>query len=82
MNDAEQNGRLQGDELSDVAGLPPLSKKRQVAEWRQISTRKVELDVKAGEFPPPIRVGSGRHPRWRRSDLLAWLESQSAESNA
>ena len=59
----------------DVAELPALATKKQVADWRQVSTRKVELDCNAKIFPQPVRCGT--HPRWRRSDLLAWLEAQS-----
>ena len=65
---------------ADVAELPALSTKKQVADWRQVSTRKVELDYNAGIFPQPVRCG--KHPRWRRSDLLAWLESQSVSRDA
>ncbi len=59
---------------SDVADLPALSTKKQVAAWRQVSTRKVELDCNAGIFPAAVRCGT--HPRWRRSDLLNWLNAQ------
>lgn len=60
----------------DVGGLPPLATKKQVAEWLGSSTRNVELQVKAQRFPPPVRIGT--HPRWRRSDLLNWLDEQQA----
>ena len=76
-----KNATLIPNELSrnaDVAELPALSTKKQVADWRQVSTRKVELDCNAGLFPQPVRCGT--HPRWRRSDLLAWLDSQAADS--
>lgn len=59
----------------DVAGLPALITKKGTAAWADTSTRNIELQVKAGTFPPPIRIGKA--PRWRRSDLLAWLDAQS-----
>jgi hypothetical protein len=58
----------------DVAELPALATKKQTAQWANTSTRNVELQVAAGRFPQPIRIGQA--PRWRRSDLLAWLDSQ------
>lgn len=61
---------------TDVAELPPLSTKKQVARWAGCSTRQVELQTQAGTFPAPIRLGT--HPRWRRSDLLRWLDEQAA----
>jgi len=60
----------------DIADLPPLAKKKQVAAWAGTTTRNIELQVAAGTFPAPIRLGT--LPRWRRSDLLAWLDGQSA----
>ena len=54
--------------------LPALFTKRQVAEWAGCSQRQIELLTANDKFPKPIRLGS--HPRWRRSDLLNWLDSQ------
>ena len=68
-------GNAPSNAPSDVAELPPLATKKQVAAWRQVSTRKIELDVNADAFPQPIRCGG---PRWRRSDLLNWLNDQAA----
>jgi len=62
----------------DVAELPALSTKKQTAAWAGTSTRNIELLVAAGRFPKPIRIGT--RPRWRRSDLLSWLERQSNSS--
>lgn len=61
----------------DVLGLPALSTKKGVAGWGDCSSRHIDLQVQAGKFPKPIRIGTS--PRWRRSDLLAWLESQAEE---
>ena len=64
----------------DVSGLPPLATKKQTAAWAGTTTRNIELQVQAGRFPRPIRIGQA--PRWRRSDLLSWLERQSNGSDA
>ena len=58
----------------DIHELPPLATKKQVADWAGVSTRQIEILTKAGAFPDPIRIGT--RPRWRRSDLLAWLDQQ------
>ena len=52
---------------------PEFLKKTDVAELIQVSTRQVELLVKAGRLPEPIRLGT--HPRWQRSELLTFLDS-------
>ena len=61
----------------DIRDLPALCTKKQVAVWAGCSQRNIELQVKLKTFPAPIRLGS--LPRWRRSDLLDWLERQSAQ---
>ena len=75
-----KNATLIPDQLKtaaqqDVSGLKDLNNKKGTAAWGGCSTRQIELLVAAGKFPAPIRLGS--HPRWRRSDLLNWLEAQS-----
>lgn len=70
---------MEGPAEIDVEGLPPLSKKKGVAKWADTSTRNIELQVAANKFPQPIRIGHA--PRWRRSDLLAWLDSQRTTQN-
>ena len=62
---------------NDVAELKPLNTKKETAVWADCSTRNIELLVRAKKFPAPIRLGS--HPRWRRSDLLAWVENQDVD---
>ena len=63
---------------SDVHELPPLATKKQVADWVGVSTRQIELLLKAGAFTDPIRIGARR--KWRRSDLLVWLNKQETYS--
>ena len=61
----------------DVAQMPALATKKETAKWAGCTERNIELLVAAGKFPAPIRLGT--RPRWRRSDLLQWLESQAAD---
>ena len=56
----------------DVQGLPPLVNKKGTASWAQTTPRNIELQVAAGKFPEPIRIGQA--PRWKRSDLQAWAD--------
>ena len=62
------------DLTNDVDGLPELATKKEVAKWAKCSTRQIELLVNEGSFPVPVKLGSA--PRWRRSDLLKWLDEQ------
>ena len=64
----------------DVRELDALATKKDVANWAGTTTRNIELLVAAGKFPMPIRLGT--RPRWRRSDLLNWLDSQSGKGPA
>jgi excisionase family DNA binding protein len=50
---------------------PALMTKSQIAEQLQVSTRQFENWVAAGKAPKPIRIGY--HPRWRRSEIMAWI---------
>ena len=63
---------------SDVRELPPLASTRQVAEWAGISLMTIMKRSKNGAFPAPIKIGS--RYRWRRSDLLVWLNKQETYS--
>ena len=56
---------------------PELLTKSDLAKLIQCSGRQIELLVKAGRLPEPIRLGS--HPRWRRGALMAFLDGLTAE---
>ena len=80
-----KNATLIPDQLKtaaqqDVSGLKDLNNKKGTAAWCGCSTRQIELLTADGKFPQPIRLGT--HPRWRRSDLLNWLEAQSTNPPA
>lgn len=55
--------------------VPPLMTLEDVAGHLRVTTRTVQRRVAAGTFPRPIAVGPNS-PRWRRSDLDAWISSQ------
>lgn len=61
----------------DVAELPALATKKQVAKWAGVSDRHIDAMAREGRFPKPTYIGV-RTPRWKRSTLLAWLDAQSA----
>lgn len=61
----------------DVSELPDLATKKRVAKWYGCTERHIDAMVKEGKFPAPVRSGE-RSPRWRRSDLLDWLNNQTA----
>jgi predicted DNA-binding transcriptional regulator AlpA len=59
----------------DVRDLPALPTYKQTASWASCTERHLQNLVKAEQFPSPIYVGK-RSPRFRRSDLLEFLENQ------
>ena len=63
---------------SELDGLEPIFTKTQVAKWGECTERNIDLQVLAGQFPAPIRLGA--YPRWPRSFLLNWLEAQSPKT--
>ena len=58
-----------------------LMRKKDVAGLIPCSLRQVELMVKAGNLPKPFYI-SDSSPRWRRSDIDAWLEKLATEANS
>ena len=66
---------------TDVADLPPLATYKQAAAWAGTTDRHLYKMIRDGRFPKPIFIGD-RCPRFRRSDLLNWLDVQSAGNAA
>lgn len=48
--------------------------KRDLAGLLQVSTRSIERLTRAGELPPPIRIGSA--VRWDRAAIEAWISAK------
>ncbi|MFG6486249.1 helix-turn-helix transcriptional regulator [Roseateles sp. BYS78W] len=47
--------------------------KAQVCEHLQLSPRALEMAVRRGAFPPPVRIGKRAY--WSRKAVLAWHEA-------
>lgn len=58
----------------------PLKSASQVAEYLQVSARKLEQMVRAGDAPPYMRLGRLR--RWRIEDVVAWVAARSRKASA
>lgn len=57
-------------------GLPDLATRQQVAEYTQTSIPTLARWAAEGKGPKFIRLGSA--VRYRRDDVLAWIEASSA----
>ena len=65
------NGEARLLRQKDVCELVGLSR---VTVWRYLKT---------GRFPKPVWPGgAGAFPRWRRSDVLAWIEGLEPSTKA
>ena len=56
---------------------PVTLRPKEVAELLGIGERSLFRYLKAGELPPPIRLG--RSLRWSRQAVMAWIDSRSGE---
>lgn len=52
--------------------------KKDMAEFWKCSVRQIELMAAAGRIPKPIYLGASS-PRWRRSELLAFIDGVATE---
>lgn len=55
--------------------LPDLATRRQVAEFTQTSVPTLARWAAEGKGPKLIRLGGGSTVRYRRDDVLAWIEA-------
>ena len=53
-----------------------------VAAMLDVCQSTVWIWTRAGKFPKPVRLAGVRCTRWRRSDVLAWMEQQVAAEPA
>lgn len=60
--------------MTTATETPLTIKKPAVCKLLEISERKLELLVRDGDFPNPIKIGGS--VRWRRETIVAWLESK------
>ncbi|MGC8505006.1 MAG: helix-turn-helix transcriptional regulator [Acidithiobacillus sp.] len=52
--------------------LPRLLTKADLCDQLTISPRTLENMVKAGDFPPPVRIG--KHVYWSQKAVTAWQQ--------
>ncbi|WP_137771908.1 MULTISPECIES: helix-turn-helix domain-containing protein [unclassified Microbacterium] len=55
--------------------LPELATRRQVAEFTQTSVPTLARWAGEGKGPKSVRLGGGSAVRYRREDVLAWIEA-------
>jgi prophage regulatory protein len=53
---------------------PLLLTRAQVSELIAMSARWINRAVSAGEFPAPLKLGTAS--RWRRDDVLGWIDKK------
>jgi predicted DNA-binding transcriptional regulator AlpA len=58
--------------VADVASPPELLDLAGTMTMTSQSKSSIYRGIAAGEFPPSVATPSG--PRWRRKDLLKWIE--------
>lgn len=62
--------------ISTASTLPELATRRQVAEFLQVSVGALARWAMEGKGPRFVRFGgSGATLRYRREDVLEWIES-------
>lgn len=54
-----------------TSAQPSLLKKTEVCKKLALSVRTLESMVKAGTFPPPVRMG--KHVYWSEVAILSWM---------
>ncbi|PVE95015.1 helix-turn-helix domain-containing protein [Microbacterium sp. TPD7012] len=55
--------------------LPDIATRRQVAEFTQTSIPTLARWAAEGKGPKSVRLGGGSTVRYRREDVLAWIEA-------
>jgi prophage regulatory protein len=61
--------------IRQVQQIKALARRHQVEALVQLSRSSIYAGIKAGTFPPPIRIGA-RAVAWRMSDIETWLEAR------
>jgi predicted DNA-binding transcriptional regulator AlpA len=65
----------------DAKDIDAILNQAVIAEWLGVTTKALEAWRYRGGGPPFIRVG-GKLVRYRRGDVLAWLESRRRSSTS
>jgi prophage regulatory protein len=64
-----------GDILVPRADSAELLRKRDILQWLGVTADTLARWRRAGRFPQPLQIGP-RVIRWRRSDIVAWLDTR------
>ncbi|GEM_PF-903610 len=73
--------KLNGNHPTTELVGPEMMTKRDLADYLQCSLRQVEILTKKKRLPKPLYLGTAM-PRWRRSELMAFLEMLAANASA
>ena len=71
-SESGENESLQGVTAEAVRAAPMMMTAEEIAECLQVSTRTVWRLKAKGDLPKSVKVG--RAVRWRRADILQWIE--------
>ena len=66
---------MAADTIRQAQSDKALIRRRQVEQLVQLSRSTIYAAVKAGTFPPPVRIGA-RAVAWRLSCVESWLEAR------
>ena len=64
-----------------MTNLDEMMTKKDMAKFWKCSLRQIELMAAAGRIPKPIYLGTSS-PRWRRSELMAFIDRLTAGDNS
>ena len=63
----------------EAVGIPQLITLPEVVGITGISKSEIHRRMKAGRFPKPVKLGSGRCTRWSIGEISAWVNDRLAE---
>jgi len=70
-----ENAIMAAQTIRQAPSDKALARRRQVEQLVQLSRSTIYAAVKAGTFPPPVRIGA-RAVAWRVSELEQWLAAR------
>jgi predicted DNA-binding transcriptional regulator AlpA len=64
-----------------MTNVDEMMTKKDMAKFWKCSLRQIELMAAAGRIPKPIYLGTSS-PRWRRSELMAFIDRMAAAEDS
>lgn len=52
---------------------------REVESYTSLKRTTIYLQMKIGDFPPPVQLKGVRRNIWRRNEISAWMEKKISE---